>query len=294
MKKSLKLFSMFIIFLIMLVILTGCTEKEKKEDNLKIVTSFYPIYIMTSNITKFATNVQLSNMTDINVGCLHDYTLKPTDIKKIEKADILIENGMGIESFNDKLINSFNSLEIIESTKNINALEEDGELNGHTWTSINNYISQVEEITKKLKEKNPENSEIYEKNSMEYKGKLIQLKEKYDNELSNLKGKKALLLNESFTYLLNDLKIATIDLHTDHEKSTISAEKLKKVINQMKEENVSIIITDKDDDEKNAKTIAKETGAKIYKLNSCLKGELDDDSYLNAMNENLELLKSIE
>ena len=39
--------------------------------------------------------------------------------------------------------------------------------------------------------------------------------------------------------------------------------------------------------------IQKETGAKIYKLNSCLRGEMNNDSYINAMNENLEILKQI-
>ena len=47
------------------------------------------------------------------------------------------------------------------------------------------------------------------------------------------------------------------------------------------------------DDERNAETIKKETGANIYKLNSCLNGNLEKDSYINAMNENLEIFKEM-
>ena len=161
MKKYLK--SSLIIMLLTLTLITfsGCTKSKEDNKKLKIVTSFYPIYIMAQNITDGIESIELTNMTDINVGCLHDYTLQPADLKKIEKADIFIENGLGIENFNDKIINSYKNLEIINSTENINALEDDNELNGHTWTSISNYIEQVDHITIKLKEKNPENRDLY-------------------------------------------------------------------------------------------------------------------------------------
>ena len=293
MKKYLKSLLIIMILSLKLITFSGCTKSKEDNKNLKIVTSFDPIYIMAESITDGIESIELTNMTDINVGCLHDYTLQPADLKKIEKADIFIENGLGIENFNDKIINSYINLEIINSTENINALEDDNELNGHTWTSISNYIEQVEYIAKKLKEINPENKDLYEKNAEEYKKKLLELKKKYDEELLPLAGKKALVLNESFAYLLNDLKLDTIEIHTDHEESTISAEKLKKTINEMKENNINIIIIDKDDNEKNAETITKETGAKIYKLNSCLNGNMDKGSYINAMNENLEVFKEM-
>ena len=293
MKKYSKQISIMLILIFVTISFSGCTKKKEENKNLKIVTSFYPIYIMTENIAQGAENVEVSNMTDVAVGCLHDYTLQPADLKKIEKADIFIENGLGIESFNDKLISSFKNLEIINSSANINGLIDDNELNGHTWTSISNYIEQVEKITKKLKEKNPENSSLYEKNADEYKKKLLSLKKKYDEELQTLSEKKAVVLNESFAYLLNDLKLDAIEIHTDHEESTISAEKLKETINKMKENNINIIIIDKDDNEKNAETIKNETGAKIYKLNSCLNGSMDKDSYIKAMNENFEVFKEM-
>lgn len=294
MKKYINLLCITSFIMIILTTLVGCTEKKKEDDKIKIVTSFYPIYIMTSNIVKDAENVELSNMSDANVGCLHNYTLQTSDLKKIEKADVFIENGLGIESFNDKLINSFKNLEIIDSSNNIDEIiEDDDEINGHIWTSINNYIKQVDEITNELKKKNSINSDVYEKNAEEYKEKLVDLKKRYNEQLSNLKGKKAVVLNEAFAYLLNDLEMETIDLHTDHEESTISAEELKNVIEEMKENDISIIIIDKEDNEKNALTIQSETGAKIYKLNSCMQGNQDNDSYINAMNENLEVLKEM-
>lgn len=291
--KYIKKLLLIILSVLTVILVSGCTKKEENNGNIKIVTSFYPIYIMSENIIDGAQNVELSNMTDSYAGCIHDYTLKPADLKKIETANIFIENGLGLENFNDKLINSNKNLDIVNSSANINGLEDEGELNGHVWTSLSNYIIQIKEITKNLKEKDPENSEVYQRNSDEYQKKILDLKKKYDDELQGLEGKKAVALNEAFAYLLNDLKMETIEIHTDHEESTISAEKLKETINEMKENDINIIIIDKNDNEKNAETLKKETGAKIYKLDSCLTGNLDKNSYINSMTENLEVFKEM-
>ena len=79
-------------------------------------------------------------------------------------------------------------------------------------------------------------------------------------------------------------------IETDHEESTMSAEMLKNIIDKIKQENIEMIIIDKNDNELNAKAIADETGAKIYKLNSGLKGNLDKDAYINQVNENMQIL----
>lgn len=207
---------------------------------------------------------------------------------------MFIQNGLEIENFMNKIVSSFSKLNVVNSSEGLeNIIKEDDEINGHTWTSIDNNIKQVENIKNKLKEANPENAEIYEKNADGYIDKLRNLKQKYETELADLKGKKVVSLNESFAYLQRDIGLDSIEVHTDHEESTISAEMLKNIIEEMKKENITIIIIDKNDNEKNAQNLANETGAKIYKLDSCLSGNMDKDAYLNAMNENLNVLKQM-
>ena len=168
--------------MVILVTLTGCTNSKKDNSNYKIVTSFYPIYIMALNIVDGASNVEVSNMADANTGCVHNYTLQTADLKKVENANLFIQNGLEIENFMDKLINSFSKLDIVNSSEGIeNVIQDEDEINGHTWTSINNYIKQLENIKNKLKKENPENAEIYEKNTNDYIEKLNNLKEEYDN-----------------------------------------------------------------------------------------------------------------
>ena len=298
MKKHIKyiiavIIVILIIALLIILNIKRNTQKEQESNITKIVTSFYPMYIIAENLTDGASNVELENMADVNVGCLHDYTLMTEDIKKVENADIFISNGLGMESFINKLIEANSNMKIIDSSKSItNVIKSEEETNPHIWTSIDNYILQVKIISDSLKEYNAENSEVYEKNAEKYVEELTELKNKYKEELAFLEGRKAVCLNEAFVYMGEELGLELLTVQTDHEESTMSAEMLKNIINTVKEENIEIIIIDKNDNEANAETIANETGAKIYKLNSGLTGNLEKDAYIKQMEENIEILKS--
>ena len=265
---------------------------NKDDEAVKIVTSFYPMYIIAENITDGAENIELVNMADVNVGCLHDYTLTTEDMKKVENADIFIMNGLGMESFIEKILTSNQDMNIIDSSteaQNV-ILSEDG-VNAHIWTSIDNYILQVKYISKELINKNQENAEVYQKNTDEYVQKLEELKNEFETKLQNLDGKKAICLNEVFGYMGQELGMEMTTIATDHEESTMSADMLSSIIDRVKQENIQIIIIDKNDNKANAETIANETGAKILELNSGMTGELDKDAYINQIRENLNVLE---
>ena len=268
---------------------------NKDDEAVKIVTSFYPMYIIAENITDGAENIELVNMADVNVGCLHDYTLTTEDMKKVENADIFIMNGLGMESFIEKILTSNQDMNIIDSSteaQNV-ILSEDG-VNAHIWTSIDNYILQVKYISKELINKNQENAEVYQKNTDEYVQKLEELKNEFETKLQNLDGKKAICLNEVFGYMGQELGMEMTTIATDHEESTMSADMLSSIIDKVKQENIQIIIIDKNDNKANAETIANETGAKILELNSGMTGELDKDAYINQIRENLNVLEQVE
>lgn len=283
-----------LIVLVTTIVILNINKNSKKaedEGKTKIVTSFYPMYIIAENLVQGANNVELVNMADVNVGCLHDYTLTTEDMKEVEDADIFIINGLGMEKFLEKVINLNGDMYVLDSSTNIqNLIKDEDEINPHIWTSINNYILQVKNISKELQNKDAINAQVYKENEEKYVEKLENLKEEYLGELKDLEGKKAVILNESFEYMAQELKIDATTIKTDHEESTLSAETLKNIIDKMKNENISMIILDKNDNKSNAETIANETGAKIYELNSGLIGSLEKDTYIEQVKENVNCL----
>lgn len=298
MNKYLKytLIGIVIISVIVILIVLNINRNNKKEvddGKTKIVTSFYPMYIIAENITEGANNIELVNMADVNVGCLHDYTLTTEDMKKVEDADIFISNGLGMENFIDKILESNSYMQVIDSSVDVtNLISDDNEVNGHIWTSIDNYIKQVESVAEGLKKVNEENAAIYDENAREYIEKLNDLKKEYSEALEILNGKKAVVLNEAFEYMGQELGLDMIVIKTDHEESTLSAEVLKNTIDRVKKENIEMIIIDKNDNKSNAETISKETGAKIFELNSGLSGTLDKGAYINSCIENISIIQA--
>lgn len=294
MKKRNIIIIIAIIMILVAVIVIGNFNRidDEKNDNLKIVTSFYPIYIMTLNITNGAENVEVSNMAENYVGCIHDYTLTTTDLKKFENADIFVENGYDMEQFSQKIIDSYPDVKMIDSSTKITDFVQDGEeVNPHFWTSIDNYILQVEAITEGLKELDSSNRDLFEQNKNTYVQKLQELKSSYEE--FNFEENSVVSLNESFSYLFKFIGVNETLIETDHEQSSLSAETVREVIEEVKETGIQAIVIGQNDDDQNAKLIASETGTKVYRLNDAMSGNGSIDSYINTMKENLEILKTM-
>lgn len=281
----------FLIMLIILIVLTGCTKQNNisEDDKFKIVTSFYPLYIMALNITDGIDDVSVTNMASSSVGCLHNYTLQASDLKTLSKSDMFIMNGLGIETFVDKIRKEYPNLEQINtSTTQLDLIKDSEGINGHVWNSLDNYIAQVEVILNSLCAENPENTAKYTDNTEKYMAKLNKLKQ---NAYLAKECTTVVSCNESLAYLLNDASIKFIEVYSDHEQSALSSEKLSNVIDEMKQKNVKVIFIAKGDNRKTAELIAQETGAKIYELDANLTGEMDKDAYINTMTSNYNILK---
>ena len=122
-------------------------------------------------------------MTEANVGCVHNYTLLASDMKKIEDANIFIKSGLELENFMDKIVATYPNLKVIDSSRQIpNKIQENEGVNPHIWTSITNYIKQVEEVSTNLCKYNQENADIYTINTKNYINSLNELKEQIRRE----------------------------------------------------------------------------------------------------------------
>lgn len=298
--KFKKYISIIIVIVLIICLVIGKNiynqKKEKSNDKFEILTSFYPMYIMTLNITNGAEDVKVSNMAEKYTGCIHDYTLTTTDMKKFESCDIFIQNGAGLETFSDKILESYPKIKVVNAADGVNNFithnEDDEEVNSHIWLSISNYINEVIKITDSLIEMDSKNAKIYQKNCENYVSKLSALKMKFDN--LNLKNKRVINLNESLEYMFKENDIDSVLIETDHEQAAISANKIRNIIELMQNEKINEIYIDKNDSRKLADVLQNETNAKIYVLDSAMSGDGSLDSYINIMNQNYEILKEQE
>ncbi|MBR6033485.1 MAG: zinc ABC transporter substrate-binding protein [Clostridia bacterium] len=288
-----KIIPVVIVLLIVGTLLILPNNQKKEKESFKIVTSFYPMYTIVKNIVDETEGVTIDNMANHNIGCLHNYTLTAADLKKIESADIFVLNGLGIENFSDKILETYSNIKTIEASEGINDLiADENEKNAHIWVSISKYIKQIENVKNGLIKYDQDHAEAYTKNANEYIDKLKELKQEISEKTKN--KKKCVSFSESIAYLSEDFNIDMLTIETEHEQNGLSAEKLSDIIKYVKENNIKNILIDKQTADNNAKAVANETGAKIYVLDAVLTGEDDAESYVNIMKENLKIVESME
>lgn len=288
-----------VLCLLLVVLVAGCgSTKQGGSDKkaFRIVTSFYPMYIDVINITKGVDGVEVVNMTKPQTGCLHDYQLTTEDMKTLEKADAFVVNGAGMESFLDKVVKQQKNLKIIDASKTdeINLLKDGDEENPHVWLSVTYSIEQVKAITSQLCEADPAHADAYRKNALDYVTKLDKLRTQMHEELDNLPHKDIVTFHEAFPYLAKEFKLNVVSVIEREPGTEPTPQELEETIRQVNALPVKVLFTEPQYSPSAAKTIAAETGAKIYQLDPVVTGEANEqamDAYIDAMKKNMEVLK---
>lgn len=290
-----------IIILVLLVFVVGCSNnKNKGEEKLNIVTSFYPMYVATSNIVKDIDNISLTCLANPEVGCLHDYQLTVNDMITLETADIFVINGGGMESFLDKAVSTYPDLEVVNASEGIiedyeyhEEDEEDDHLNesnSHIWVSIDLHIKQIEKICEELKEADPENANKYEENKINYIERLNELKEKMHLELDNVPNKNIITFHEAFYYFAEEFGLNIVSVIEREPGTSPSAGELAEIIEKIKNEKATAIFVEPGYEKTAANVISRETAIPIYELDPITSGAFNDEAYIEAMNKNLVVL----
>ena len=285
------------IFVIATFILAGCggaPAAQKNDGAFHIVTSFYPIYIDVINLTDGIDGVTVTNMTKPQTGCLHDYQLTTEDMKTLEQADAFVVNGAGMESFLDKVIKMQDGLTVIDASRDIPLLTEDGEANPHVWLSITKNIEQVKNIRDQLKAADPKHADAYEKNAAAYLEKLEALKKEMHAELDGVPHKDIVTFHEAFPYFAEEFHLHILGVIEREPGADPTPAELEETIAQVRALPVKVLFTEPQYSPSAAETIARETGAKIYELDPVVTGEATlaaKDEYINVMRKNMETLK---
>lgn len=302
-----------IILSIISLLLTSCTPTKKiNENTFNIVTSFYPIYLLTSNITKDTHNVSVENLTSPTEGCLHDYQLTTADLRHLENADCLIINGLGMEGFIDKALEQYPDLIIIDTSKDtasLNLLEsghthnhdehtdedehdhihnETCEFNSHIWLDIDNAVVQAKSISTALGNLDKENKDLYDSNFEKFKSNV----EAVNNDMTlPSKSKLTISFHEGFDYMIEKYGFHIEKTFSLEENAQASAHEISELIDEINEENIKVLFAANDSTLNIAKTIANETDAKIYILDPITSGEGNYMEYIEKMSNNIKVIQ---
>ena len=113
--------------LALLFSLSACGQKSgdssrAEESGLTVLATTYPVYLLASAVADGVEGVTVERLNTGAVSCLHDYTLSVGDMKRIEGADVLAINGVGLEDFMDDALASARGT-VIDCSEGVALLE---------------------------------------------------------------------------------------------------------------------------------------------------------------------------
>ncbi|MGE5372499.1 MAG: metal ABC transporter substrate-binding protein [Solirubrobacterales bacterium] len=271
----------------------GCSNKPKTVESpneIVIVTSFYPVYIMTMNIAAGIPGVRVVNLTPAAAGCLHDYQLTPDDLKRLETARFLVINGAGMESFLDR-VSQRKGLTVIEASKQIPLKKTiSGEPNPHVWLSVPNAMRQVTNIGEQLAAADPAHAAAYRANMKRYLEKLASLDERMRSALKPAAGARIVTFHEAFPYFADEYGLTVAAVVEREPGAEPSAGELARTVELIKSSGIKAIFAEPQYSARAAETIARESGIRVYQLDPVVTGPASLDAYIDIMKRNTETL----
>jgi len=277
--------------LILVCFLRIAAAADPPHPSLKIVDSFYPMYVMTLNVVGNVPGVTVECMTESTIGCLHDYQLTPGDLKTLATANIFVANGAGMETFIDKAVKQSPDLKVIEASKGIKLIAND---NPHVWVSISGAIQETKNITESLAAIDPIHAAAYQKNGARYVARLEALRGEMHAALDGLTNRDIITFHEAFPYFASEFNLNVVGVVEREPGSDPSAGELARTIEVIRRVRVKALFAEPQYPAKSAEMIHRETGIPVSILDPAVTGprEVDEarDSYINTMRKNLTVL----
>jgi zinc transport system substrate-binding protein len=268
----------------------------------KIVTTFLPIHLFTKAVVGNTGQVDILISPGTEV---HDYQATPDDAKILATADVLVENGLGIEEFLAGLVtNAGNSqLQQIDSSEGITVIkeEEHGEYeeeqghhheggNPHVWLDPVLAQQQVANIRDRLIAINPNNADSYRTNADAYIQQLQQLDNEFSQRLAPVTGCNFITFHDAFPYLAQRYKLkqeAIVEIPED----SITPKDIQRVQQAANQYQVKALLTEPGIKDKRMQQISSDLNLPLEAIDPLESGETDPQYYFQVMRGNLEALE---
>ena len=293
--------------------LGACNDANKSAKPFKVLTTFMPITLFTKAVAGNCAEVQA--LIPTNSGP-HDFQAKPADLIALRQAKLLVKNGLGMENFLTKLINSAGNkdLLVIDSSSGITTLdspeeeghsEQDhsnhshsnhGEVNPHIWLDPLRAINQVENIRDGLVKADPSCAASYRSNAATYVAKLKTLNAEITNQLNPYQGKTFVAFHDFAPYFASRYKLKA-DFLVDVPELNPSPADLLRVAADVKRSQLKALLSEPQEGERSFNALAKDLGVKVSVFDSMetgsLQASLNPATYFKVMRSNVaDLIKA--
>jgi zinc transport system substrate-binding protein len=291
-------------------------EGMAKTAGIMIVTTFLPITQFTKAVA--GDRAQVTQLLPTSTEP-HDFQAKPEDVQSIAKAQVLVKNGLGVETFLDDLLKNAENrnLKVIDTSRGIQAIateagerrdhntiqkgdqsaetaQDRGAYNPHVWLDPKRAIQQVENIRDGLSAADPGGKDTYVANAAVYIEKLKTLDRDIAVALKPYAGKTFVVFHNFAPYFAQSYHLKAQFLVNMPEENP-SPEDVKRVVKAVKASNLKTLLSEPQAAENTFAALARDLKVKVSAFDSLETGgaeAVNPNHYLTTMRKNLESLKA--
>jgi zinc/manganese transport system substrate-binding protein len=284
----------FLFWLIGLALLTSGLPARAQE-RLNIVASFSILGDFVRNVGGDRVSVTTLVGPD---GDVHVYTPAPADAKKIADAKVVFINGLGLEGWLPRLVQSSGSkAAIVAATQNIAPRKLGSDADPHAWQSVVNAKVYVANIRDALGAADPPNAGVYRANAAAYLAKLDALDREVRDAVALIPQgrRKVISTHNAFGYFGDAYGIEFIAPLGVSTESEASARDIAGIITQIRSGKIPAIFLENISDPRLIRRISAETSARIggTLYSDGLTGEKGDaPTYIDMVRHNIRALTS--
>ncbi len=187
----------------------------------EILTSFKPLQMITLELTRGVSK------PDVLLGANaspHDYALRPSDVKRLNRADLVIWFGSSLEPFLTKVLEDKTNVFTLSEIPGLELLEFDhaehehdhddgdeheehhdhGRFNPHFWMGYTQTLTVAKAISDKLAELDAAHAEQYQHNFLEFSVRLKQTFDSIEQTLTPLRQQGYYVFHDAYEYFEKD------------------------------------------------------------------------------------------
>jgi len=275
-------------------------------DKIHVVTTIPDLKALTEEVGGNLVEVESLARGTQNA---HEIEIRPSLMLKLRRADIVVENGLELDSWADVAVQGANNPKIVRGapgrvdvSRGIQVLDVPatrvdrsmGDVHplGNPHYSLDPGMAPIitQNIVDGLARFAPEHRATFEKNRQAFLARLDEAMARWTRALEPFKGAKVVVYHPQWIYILSRFGLSQAATLEDRPGIPASPAHLTKVIRQMKEERIKMIIVEPWNDLKLATRVAEEAGAKAVVLASMVGGVKGADSYIAAIDHNVNTL----
>jgi len=219
----------------------------------RVLVSFPPLYCFTKNVAG----------EDLEVRCLltaqgpHDFTPRPNDVLMVQKADLILINGLGLDEWITKMMGKSKAtvIEVAESipSDQLKAMAEGdgqkheghdhkhGEHDPHVWLGPPQAKAMVATIAAKLGAIDPKNKKNYEERAEVYGKELEKLLEHGKAAFKHKKSRNIIATHDSLQYFADAFGLKVVGNIQPRAGIEADAKKLTGLVKICKDHEVNVI-----------------------------------------------------